>query len=171
MASCLPEQADAGVTGFHVLPVCVYSCSSLVFCVSPSESFCVPCFPFHPSLSFSLSGCPHFLPTCISVSDNLIGFHTSHPFFPEPPKRNPFLSAFNRGLKDFCLINMQSIQKTFLSMFPIQTSQGEQGREAKKPIKVSSQTNVFLALLPKRRNGFSFKNTLLSSFEGNMPKF
>lgn len=142
---------------------CVFLFLSSFLCVPlwVSGSFCVTCSPFYPSLSFSLSlGVPHFFLTCISVSDNLIGFHYVHILsFWSPLNRTPSSLLSREDLKkNSCLISMQRIQKTFVSTFQhIQTSQVEQGRGAKKPIKVSSQTNAFLVLLPKRRTAAALK--------------
>lgn len=138
-----------------------------------SVPFCVHCSPCHPScLSLSL-GIPHLLPLCISVSDNRISFLLcSHRFFADCQNSINGTSlplALSRGLKNFCLISsMQEL--TELSMFPTQTRQRGQGRAANEPIKVSSPANITLVLQPKCSNSCSFKNSMLSSIDRNVPK-
>lgn len=92
----------AGWCHWVSLSACVgiCSCSSLVFYVSDSGSFCVTCSPFYPSLS--LSGCPSLFPymyLCLRSTHRLS--ICSHSFFLEPPKHIPFLSAFKRRFKKF----------------------------------------------------------------------
>lgn len=80
----------------------ICSCSSLVFYVSDSGSFCVTCSPFYPSLSFSLSGCSSLFPYMyLCLRSTLRLSLCSHSFFLEPPKQIPFLSAFKRRFKKF----------------------------------------------------------------------
>ncbi|KAF6099809.1 hypothetical protein HJG60_011540 [Phyllostomus discolor] len=141
------EAADAGVTELRILPVCVCSCSSLApVCMSPSVSFCVPSLhSISLCLYFSLR-IPRFLFMWASVPDPLLSCPLcSRPFvshFQAPAMEPPFLSAFSRRLKNFCLISMQKIQKTLqicLSMFPIQTLRREQGREPTSPFRCLPQ--------------------------------
>lgn len=110
----------AGWCHWVSLSACVgiCSCSSLVFYVSDSGSFCVTCFPFYPSLSFSL-GVPHFFLTCISVSDQLLDFHSVHILsFWSPLNRSPSSLLSRKDFKNSCLISMQRIQKTSISTHP-----------------------------------------------------
>lgn len=103
---------------------CECSCSSLAPKFgSLSVSFCVRCSPFHPSCLYLSLGIPHFLPLCISVSDNRISFPLrSHRFFSDCQSSNNGTSlplALSRGLKDFCLISsMQTTHRTFRVSHP-----------------------------------------------------
>lgn len=101
----------AGWSHWLSLSACaaVCSCSSLVFYVSVSGSFCVTSSPLYPSFSFSLSlGVPHFSLMSISVSDHLIGFH-SVPIlsFWSPLNRTHSSLLSREDFKKFCLISTQ----------------------------------------------------------------
>lgn len=126
------------------------------------------CSSFHPSLSLSLSGYSSLpLYVCLSqiISEashclNILSFPISRAATMEPS----LLSVSIRGLNNFCLISMQRIQKTHLSMFFPHTGRGEQGR-------CLLQQMSSLSFYPNTRNTCSFKNSMISSFDGNMPKF
>lgn len=145
LASCLASRLKS--LGFTLRLSGVHSCSSLVFYVGVSRSFCVTSSPLYPSFSLSLSGCPSLFPyvyLCLRSPHKLS--LCSHSFFLEPSKQNPLLSAFKRRFKKF-LFDWHA-ENLFQHFNTSRLAQVKQGRGAKN-IKGSSQTNV-LVVLPKQ---------------------
>lgn len=108
-------------------------------------------------LSLSL-GVPHFLPTCISVSDNLIGFRSVHILsFQSPPNGTPSSLLSTEDEKTSVWLTCRTFRKLFFQCFPSRLARENKGGKLKSPLRCLPKQMSSLPFCPNAETASALK--------------